>query len=61
MADWYCYKDKVKMVDSKVPLKYMQLVQRVPGLKCPECGVVYLTEYVVRTVVKTAEDLLEGK
>ena len=61
MTDWYCYKDEVKMVASKVTLKYMQLVQDVPGLKCPDCGTAYLTEKVVRTVVKAAEELLEGK
>ena len=61
MADWYCFKDKVKMVETKVTLKYMQLVQDVPGLKCPECGVAYLTEDIVISVVKAAEDLLEEK
>ena len=61
MAEWYCFKDKAKMSDAQVPLRYMQIVQNVPGLKCPECGVVYLTEYVVRTIVKTAEEYLEGK
>jgi hypothetical protein len=61
MPEWYCYKDKVKMENMNVPLQYMQLVQRIPGIRCPKCGTVYLTEYVVRTVVKTAEELLEGK
>jgi hypothetical protein len=61
MTDWYCYKDKVKMVNSDVALKYMQLVQYVRGIKCPECGVAYLTEDVVMSVVKAAEDALEEK
>ena len=61
MTEWYCYKDKVKMVDCEVSLRYLQLVQHVPGFRCPECGTAYLTEKVVRTVVKAAEELLEGK
>ena len=61
MADWYCFKDKVKMVETKVTLKYMQLVQDVPGLKCPECGTAYLTEYISRTVVRSLEEAIEMK
>jgi hypothetical protein len=61
MTEWYCYKDKVKMLSTAVALNYMQLVQSVPGLKCPECGVAYLTEDVVMTTVKAAEDALEEK
>jgi hypothetical protein len=61
MSDWYCYKDKVKMKETQVSMRYMQLVQYVAGLKCPECGVAYLTEDVVMTTVKAAEELLEEK
>jgi methionyl-tRNA synthetase len=61
MTEWYCYKDKVKMVDSQVSLKYMQMVQDIPGFKCPECGTAYLTEKVVRTVVRSLEELFEEK
>jgi hypothetical protein len=61
MSDWYCFKDKVKMLEENVPLRYLQLERHVPGLKCPVCGVLYLTEYVVRTVVRTAEEYIELK
>jgi hypothetical protein len=61
MSDWYCYKDKVKMVEAEVFLSYMQLSQAVPGLKCPECDVRYLTEKTVMTIVKAAEDAIEQK
>ncbi len=61
MADWYCFKDKVKMKDAEVTLTYMQLIQSVPGLKCPVCGTEYLTEQVVTTIVQSAEDILEEK
>lgn len=61
MTEWYCFKDKVPMLSTEVELTYMQLVQAVPGLKCPQCGVAYLTEDIVMTIVKAAEDALEEK
>ena len=61
MAEWYCYQDKVEMLETDVTLTYMQLTQRVPGLKCPKCGTAYLTEKTVMTTVKEAEKILENK
>jgi hypothetical protein len=61
MTEWYCYKDKVKMLPAEVAMKYLQMVQYVHGLKCPICGAAYLTEDVVMTTVKAAEDMLEEK
>lgn len=61
MNDWYCFKDKVKMLEADVKLSYMQLSQRVPGLRCPVCGECYLTEETVVTTVKEAEDMIYGK
>ncbi|NLT67764.1 MAG: hypothetical protein GXX84_14270 [Acidobacteria bacterium] len=61
MTEWYCFQDKKKMVETEVRLSYMQLAQYVPGLKCPECGVEYLTERTVTTIVAAAEDIIEEK
>jgi len=61
MNTWYCFKDKVKMVESEVALSYMSLTQDVPGLTCPKCGVEYLTEKTVMQIVMPAEDALEQK
>ena len=61
MAEWNCFKDKEEMVETKLTLSYMMLTQKVPGLKCPVCGVEYLTEQFVMTTVKDAESILEGK
>ena len=61
MADWYCFRDKKEMEKSELTLSYMGLSQRVPGLKCPICGVEYLMENVVMTSVKAAESALEAK
>ena len=61
MTDWHCYKHKVKMVETDVALKYMQMIQYIPGLKCPVGGEAYLTEDVVMTIVRAAEEILEEK
>jgi hypothetical protein len=61
MAEWYCYRDKVEMLETDVTLSYMQLTQKIPGLRCPVCGECYLTEDIVMNVVKEAEDMIYGK
>lgn len=61
MTDWHCYKHKVKMEETDVALKYMKMVQYIPGLKCPVGGEAYLTEDVVMTIVRAAEEILEEK
>ena len=61
MADWYCYKDKVKMENGGVSLRYLDLTQSVPAIYCPKCQTIYLLEEVVMTTVKAAESILEGK
>jgi hypothetical protein len=61
MTEWYCFKDKVKMEETDVELSYLQLSQRIPGLKCPVCGECFLTEQVVMTTVKEAENMIFGK
>jgi hypothetical protein len=61
MDDWYCFKHKVKMLKTDVKMSYMQMTQRIPGLKCPVGGECYLTEDIVMTTVKEAEDLIYGK
>ena len=35
MTEWYCYKDKVKMLSADVAMKYMQLVQYCARIKMP--------------------------
>ena len=61
MAKWYCFKDKVQMLETEVEMSFMQLSQRIPGLRCPVCGECYLTEEIVMTTVKDAENLIYGK
>lgn len=61
MPEWYCFKDKEKMIKAEVHLSYMGLSQGVPCIKCPICGVQHLTEETVMTTVRDAESILEGK
>jgi hypothetical protein len=61
MDEWHCFKDKVKMEEASVALSYMQIKQNVPGLKCPVCGVEYITEKIATGVVANAESLFETK
>lgn len=61
MAEWFCFKDKERMVETDVLLRHMQLTHYVPGLKCPVCGVEYLTEKTATTIVATLEDMIEQK
>jgi hypothetical protein len=61
MSEWYCFKDKVKMLDAEVTLKYMLLTQPMPGIKCPKCDAEYLIEKVVMTTLQGAESAIEGK
>lgn len=63
MPDWHCHRDKVKMEETSLVMvfKYAQLAQRVPGLRCPVCGVKYLTEEVATTTVRRYESMVEDK
>ena len=61
MADWYCFEDKVKMVEEDVTLSYIVLNRFFKGLRCPKCGVQYLPEEVVMIDVRAAEEELESK
>lgn len=60
MEKWYCFKDKVEMVETEVTLSYMDTKQPIKGLKCPKCGVAYLTEETAEQMSK-AEQQLEAK
>jgi peptide subunit release factor 1 (eRF1) len=61
VADWHCFKDKVKMDEKDVLLVYLHMTQYVPGFKCPKCGVEFLSEETVMTIVAEAEDALDHK
>jgi hypothetical protein len=60
--EWYCFKDKEKMEEGEVHLKYKDLdLPGAFGVKCPKCGVEYLLEEFVLTQVNEGEKMLEAK
>ena len=61
MAEWYCFKCKEKMEERDVVATYLEIVRFIPGLKCPKCGAVYLTEKTVVEVVQKGEEEIEAK
>jgi hypothetical protein len=61
MAEWNCYKDKVKMETAKLTLRYQGLTQYVAGIRCPKCGTEYVLEKEVMTTLRAAESVFEGK
>ena len=66
LMDWYCFKDKVKMVDADIQLVY-QMTSKVQhtfyqkGKKCPACGLSFVLEDLVVGRIATAEKSFEGK
>lgn len=61
MAQWHCFKCKEKMEEKDVAATYLEIVRFIPGLKCPRCGTVYLTEKTVIEVVQKGEEEIEAK
>ncbi len=61
MEEWYCFQCKEKMVEKDVETRYLQILQYVPGLKCPKCGVPYLTEEIAVETVTKGEETIDAK
>lgn len=61
MEQWYCFKDKVPMVEQELIMDYLHTSNVIDGIKCPKCGVAYLLEEIVAEKVIIAEKMLESK
>lgn len=61
LEEWHCFKCKVKMVESRVRMSYLDVTVPISGIKCPECGVAYLLEEIVVKKVAKAEEMIENK
>ena len=61
MAEWLCFKCNEKMTETDVKGTYMDIDRFLPGLKCPKCGIVFLTEQTVTEVVVPGEEEMEAK
>jgi ribosomal protein S27AE len=65
-VDWYCFKDKVKMTEADIRLKYTAGDKyskdfTFKGMKCPKCGISFLPEDLAIGRLATAEGIAEGK
>lgn len=60
MEKWHCFKCKVETIRTDIKTSYMGMEASTRGLKCPKCGVEFLTEEDVNEVADN-EKLLESK
>ena len=61
MAEWHCFKCKVEMEETEVPMEYLDIDGETEGLECPKCGVRYILEDIAMTKVAKAEKMIENK
>ncbi|WP_445475461.1 DUF7479 domain-containing protein [Methanococcoides methylutens] len=59
-SGWTCHKCNETAVDRNVDMAYLDVARPGPGIVCPKCGDVYISEGVTKTL-KTAESILEEK
>jgi hypothetical protein len=61
MGKWYCFKCKEEMQTVNLDVEYLGISGSIEGLKCPKCGMAYLTEEVVREKVLKTQEMIESK
>jgi len=61
MDEWYCFKCKEMMKEEDILMVFMDISRFQPGLKCPKCGVAYMTEKTVVEVLVPGEEEIESK
>lgn len=61
MEKWHCFKDKVPMVEAELLVSYLDTTNAIEGIKCPKCGLAFLTEETVTGKVNEAETMMENK
>ncbi|NYT19100.1 MAG: hypothetical protein GKC08_02245 [Methanosarcinales archaeon] len=59
-SGWICHNCNETAVDRNVDMSYLDVSRPGPGIVCPKCGDVYISEGVTKTL-KTAESILEEK
>ena len=57
---WTCNNCNEAAVDRNVDMSYLDVSRPGPGMVCPKCGEIYISEGVNKTL-KTAESILEEK
>lgn len=58
--EWYCFKDKVKMDETKLTMTYRGYKYGVDVLRCPSCGLKFVTEDTCKSINK-GEKIIDKK
>ena len=61
MVDWHCFKCKERMEETEIELVYMEINGKGEGLRCPKCGVGYITEEIAVDKIARTEKMIEEK
>jgi hypothetical protein len=64
--EWYCFKDKVEMVEADINLVYAvnkdyNRDYTFKGIRCPVCGISFVREDLALNRLATAESMYEKK
>lgn len=61
MSEWHCFKCKEQMKEEDLMMMYLDVMRFMPGLKCPKCGAMYLTEQAVEEVINPGCQEIDAK
>ncbi len=61
MTEWFCFKDKEKMVEKNIDVSYLGITRPILGIACPKCKVAYIEKDIATTTLKTGEAIMEKK
>ena len=61
MANWHCSKCKEEMKEEELTVIYLEIDAPIQGIKCPKCGVSYITEEVAIGALAQGELQIEQK
>lgn len=61
MSNWHCFKCKEEMQEEEITVIYLEIDAPVEAIKCPKCGVSYITEEIAVGPLATGELKIEQK
>lgn len=53
MGKWYCFRCEREAIESYIPATYMEITRNIRVMKCPKCGIAFVTE---QDAVELSED-----
>ena len=61
MSEWHCCKCKVEVEEDDIPLLYLDMLGFHPGLICPKCNLILVTEETGWGPIRKNEEEIEAK